>query len=119
MTVTSVVCLVVGALLLVMGVWERHGRSRNARAWTRARSERAWRNALFTRPGLGVVLATLGVFGLVRDVPVVAPLLAVVAVAALALTFWWGILAFPCPSWAVPRWARADWTAGRQGAWDR
>ena len=59
----------------------------------------------------------LGIFGLVRDVPVLGTILAFAVLPALIGTFWWGILAFPCPRWIVPRFAREEWIRRNTEGW--
>ena len=116
MTVTSYVLLALGAALTAFATWERLGRSHNARAWLKSPGPRAVRNHLFVYPPLGMLLLVFGAFPLIHDASWIAIPLALVALVALVVLFWFGILAFPCPTALVPPWARDRVTRRPQDA---
>ena len=106
MTVTIIVLLVLGGALTLFSTWERMGLDKNARSWVDSPSETAPHMALFVRPGLGLVLLSLGLIRPLGDIAVVGPLVALLGPIGLILLFW-GILRLPYPRWWVPGFARA------------
>lgn len=103
--VVQIVLVVVGLGLVGLGLWERGGRGRNARAWLRS-SDRGVRGTLFTRPGLGLAALCLGLFPWVEQVGILATVDVLLLVAGVLAGFAWGVFAFPFPLWAAPPWSR-------------
>ncbi|MDH2414580.1 hypothetical protein [Nocardioides sp. CER19] len=103
---TSYLCLAVGIVLTGLGVWQRLGRGRSARAWSGAAGEGGVRLALFVLPGIGLLALALGLGPWADDVPAIGLLLLVLVLAGALLLFGWGMMRLPYPRWAVPGWAR-------------
>lgn len=114
MTVSSYLLVFLGLALVAFSAWQRLGRSPSARLWGKAPGRRAVRNALFLYPSLGVLLLVFGLFPMIRNLDWLSIPLSLIAVLALAVFFWWGVLAMPYPRFLVPRWAR-DLVSRRKG----
>lgn len=119
-SVTTYVCLAVGLVLLAYAVWERLGRGRSARAWTRSVSESGLRFSLFVLPGIGMLALALGLAPWADDSALAGLVLLVLVAAGLVCLFGWGAMRLPYPRWTVPGWAR-DGVATRFGkrGWQR
>lgn len=105
-SVVTIVCLLLGAALIALGVWERLGKGPNARAWTDAATETRVRMALFILPGLGLLALVFGLAPWLDDVPVLVVLYPFLLLVGVLGLFVWGFLQVPYPRWSVPGWAR-------------
>lgn len=113
MTAASIVLTVLGVALTAFSLWERLGRGVNARAWVDSPSDKALSMALMLRPGLGLVLLSLGLIIPLGDVVVLGLLVALLGPIGLVMVFW-AILEVPLPRWWVPGFARGRFDRQRE-----
>lgn len=95
----------VGLALIGINVWERMGRSRNARAWLMSAKDIPVHRNLMMRPGLGGCLLAVALVALFPDVPAVAYPASFLGLVSVILLFW-GLLQIPYPMRFVPAYAR-------------